>query len=257
MSRADMVKRWGTTEWKARTFVRLLEKDGMINKLQETASKSSKITICEYDSYVNSPPNFRQASAKLPPNFRQASAEQTTNINNSFASSCEVVPPSDRQQTAEKTAKQEEKQPTSLVDNIYYCEEENNNRDNNININNNRDNNSSVTASGEKLEVVLLAEGTKITDQMAKTIPPPVAYVREYCRQRGNGVDADAFCAFYESKGWMVGRTKMKKWTAAVVTWEKRRKEEHEERPRRTAGSDPNNGVSEDFLRQLADTLNS
>ena len=65
MSRADMVKRWGTTEWKARTFVRLLEKDGMINKLQETASKSSKITICEYDSYVNSPPNFRHFSSIL------------------------------------------------------------------------------------------------------------------------------------------------------------------------------------------------
>lgn len=52
--------------------------------------------------------------------------------------------------------------------------------------------------------------------------PPTVDEVAAYCRERGNGVDAEAFVAFYESKGWKVGREPMKKWKAAIVTWEKR-----------------------------------
>ena len=30
------------------------------------------------------------------------------------------------------------------------------------------------------------------------------------------------FVAFYESKGWLVGKSKMKSWKSAIVTWEKR-----------------------------------
>lgn len=54
-----------------------------------------------------------------------------------------------------------------------------------------------------------------------KQIPPTVEMVREYCRSRGNNVDAEAFCDFYESKGWYVGKNKMKDWQSAVRTWEK------------------------------------
>ena len=34
-------------------------------------------------------------------------------------------------------------------------------------------------------------------------------------------MDADRFVDFYESKGWMVGKNKMKDWRAAVRTWER------------------------------------
>ena len=50
---------------------------------------------------------------------------------------------------------------------------------------------------------------------------PSVDEVRAYCIERGNSVDADVFCSFYESKGWKVGNTPMKDWQAAVRTWEK------------------------------------
>lgn len=53
--------------------------------------------------------------------------------------------------------------------------------------------------------------------------PPTVDEVRAYCRERGNSVDADSFVNFYQSKGWMVGKTKMKDWKACVRTWEKNR----------------------------------
>lgn len=53
--------------------------------------------------------------------------------------------------------------------------------------------------------------------------PPSVSEVREYCRERGNTVNPDAFVNFYQSKGWKVGSQPMKDWKAAVRTWEQKR----------------------------------
>lgn len=55
----------------------------------------------------------------------------------------------------------------------------------------------------------------------ARFTPPTVDEVREYCRERGNTVDAERFVDFYAAKGWMVGKNRMKDWKAAVRTWEK------------------------------------
>ena len=51
---------------------------------------------------------------------------------------------------------------------------------------------------------------------------PTLDEVKNYCLERNNNIDAEAFIAYYESKGWMVGSGKMKKWKAAIVTWEKK-----------------------------------
>lgn len=52
--------------------------------------------------------------------------------------------------------------------------------------------------------------------------PPTVQQVEEYSRQSGHHIDAQRFVDFYESKGWMVGKNKMKDWKAAVRNWAKR-----------------------------------
>jgi len=54
--------------------------------------------------------------------------------------------------------------------------------------------------------------------------PPLFEEVKAYCQERRNNVDSQNFVNFYESKGWMVGKTKMKDWRAAVRTWEARNK---------------------------------
>lgn len=59
--------------------------------------------------------------------------------------------------------------------------------------------------------------------------PPRTEEVAAYCAARNNGIDPAAFMDFYESKGWMVGRNKMKNWQAAVRTWERKRKTTQEE----------------------------
>lgn len=53
-----------------------------------------------------------------------------------------------------------------------------------------------------------------------KKIPPTFEQVNEYCKERKNNVDAEKFINFYESKGWYIGKNKMKDWKAAVRTWE-------------------------------------
>lgn len=55
-----------------------------------------------------------------------------------------------------------------------------------------------------------------------KKSKPTVDDIRQYCIERNNGIDAQQFFDFYESKGWMVGRNPMKDWKACVRTWERR-----------------------------------
>ena len=54
---------------------------------------------------------------------------------------------------------------------------------------------------------------------------PSLDEIRQYCISRGNNVDPEQFFNFYESKGWIIGKSPMKDWRAAVRTWEKREKE--------------------------------
>ncbi len=57
----------------------------------------------------------------------------------------------------------------------------------------------------------------------SKFTKPTVAEVAAYCAERKNNVDPQQFCDFYESKGWIVGKSPMKNWMAAVRTWERGR----------------------------------
>ena len=55
----------------------------------------------------------------------------------------------------------------------------------------------------------------------SRFIPPTPEEIKAYCEERNNLVDVERFYDFYQSKGWMVGKNKMKDWKAAVRTWEK------------------------------------
>jgi len=56
--------------------------------------------------------------------------------------------------------------------------------------------------------------------------PPSIDEVKDRCEHMGYSVSPEYFHAFYESKGWMVGRNKMKSWTSALAGWEARNKQE-------------------------------
>lgn len=52
--------------------------------------------------------------------------------------------------------------------------------------------------------------------------PPTIEEIKNFISEKGYSVDAESFFAFYESKGWLIGKNKMKNWKMAVVTWAKR-----------------------------------
>ena len=49
---------------------------------------------------------------------------------------------------------------------------------------------------------------------------PHLLDIIDYCKERNNSVDPEAFHDFYSAKGWMIGKNKMKDWKAAIRTWE-------------------------------------
>lgn len=84
--------------------------------------------------------------------------------------------------------------------------------------------NTDRTVTSDKQELKELIKNDKNVKNKKKNTfcPPTVDEVREYLQSVGSKVDAEAFVAFYESKGWMIGKNKMKSWKMAVVTWEKK-----------------------------------
>ena len=70
--------------------------------------------------------------------------------------------------------------------------------------------------------------------------PPTVEEVAAYIREKGYRINAEQFIDYYESNGWMVGKSHMKDWKATVRNWERRRQNN-------TQGSTPVNP----FLKML------
>ena len=59
-----------------------------------------------------------------------------------------------------------------------------------------------------------------VNDKKISTFKPPMsADIDAYCKANGYKVDAERFVDYYESKGWIVGKTKMKDWKATVRNW--------------------------------------
>ena len=63
-----------------------------------------------------------------------------------------------------------------------------------------------------------------LKDEEKKFAKPSIEEIQEYCIERNNGINANMFYDFYESKGWMIGKNKMKDWKSAIRTWERSNK---------------------------------
>lgn len=73
---------------------------------------------------------------------------------------------------------------------------------------------------------------------------PTIEQIQEYCIERNNGINAEAFYDFYESKNWYVGKNKMSDWKACVRTWEQR------QQTKTKTSTDRMNEVFERFLKE-------
>lgn len=64
----------------------------------------------------------------------------------------------------------------------------------------------------------------KPVQRSRKFVKPSLDEVKSYCAERNNGIDPEQWYDHYQSNGWMVGKTHMKDWKAAIRTWERRNK---------------------------------
>lgn len=80
---------------------------------------------------------------------------------------------------------------------------------------------------------------------------PTLEEILSYCSERQNNVNAERFFNYYESKGWVVGKAKMKDWKAAVRTWE------NNEKPKQESVLDPLRQARENRLKREAQNANN
>ena len=86
----------------------------------------------------------------------------------------------------------------------------------NVNVNVNENVNSNVN------ENVLTGQKPDAHAPKNLFVKPSISQIKDYCKERNNGIDAERFFDYYESKGWLVGKSPMKDWKAAVRNWENR-----------------------------------
>ena len=77
-----------------------------------------------------------------------------------------------------------------------------------------------IDKENKKENTILFPSVVNTETARAIFLPPTISEVKEYCEKRKNGISPEQFVNFYQSKGWMIGKNKMKDWKAAVRTWE-------------------------------------
>lgn len=118
----------------------------------------------------------------------------------------------------EKSESEEIRSDTTVYDRIRSdTVNVNDNVNVNVNVNDNVNDNVNVNVIKER-ECASAHTHAPKTDKFS---PPSVEEVTEFCRERGNRIDPEAFVTYYENNGWKVGRNKMKNWKLAVISWEK------------------------------------
>lgn len=54
-------------------------------------------------------------------------------------------------------------------------------------------------------------------------LKPTIKEIADYCAERKNKIDPAYFFDYYEAKGWIVGKAKMKDWKSVIRVWEKKK----------------------------------
>jgi hypothetical protein len=94
-------------------------------------------------------------------------------------------------------------------------------------------------------EAEIEAEKRERPKRAARFQPPTLEDVSEYCRERGNRVNAAKFFHHYAANNWKRGKTTMADWKAAVRYWE----QNEDENSTRTGNR--SNGIAK--LQRIAD----
>lgn len=130
----------------------------------------------------------------------------------------------------------------------YEKYQENFSSDNNQITNNQQSTNNQSTINQQQLNKDNKGNKDNKEIKRGRFTPPTLSEVEAYVIEKGYHIDARQFIDFYESKGWMVGKNRMKDWKAAVRTWEQRSgKNERQDQRTRTETEGTTGADSWDF----------
>lgn len=122
---------------------------------------------------------------------------------------------------------EEEKQPKTTQNNPTETTENNSNNQNNPIIKENKIRGNKIIDIEESIEAKRTA-----------FVPPTQEEVEAYVQEKGySHFDTERFIDFYTSKGWMIGKNKMKDWQASVRGWYKRSTEDQAKQPHKSHAS--------------------
>lgn len=68
-------------------------------------------------------------------------------------------------------------------------------------------------------DIVNAVNKKSIEKKQRNIIPPKIEWVKEYIEQKEYPIDANKWFNFYNAKGWMINKNKMKDWHSAIGTW--------------------------------------
>lgn len=86
---------------------------------------------------------------------------------------------------------------------------------------------------------------------------PTLEEVQKYCEERKNTVNPQKFVDFYESKGWFIGKNKMKDWKACIRTWENKNVKQEKETPEWFSQKQELNAMSKQEQEEIDSILNN
>ena len=92
-----------------------------------------------------------------------------------------------------------------------------------------KENNTLDNNTGNNTNNIYIDKSKKEKNESKNFIKPTIKEISEYCKERKNNIDSEQFFDFYESKGWLIGKNKMKDWKAAIRTWERNNKNKQKE----------------------------
>ena len=86
----------------------------------------------------------------------------------------------------------------------------------------------SLSRNENQVQSTFLAKNDNLVDEEQQQkerrfVKPTIEEITNYCSEQHYELDAQHFIDYYESKGWYVGKNKMKDWKAAVRTWQRKR----------------------------------
>ena len=194
----SLADKWYWEQTRVLRFIQKLTKEGYIETTKSMSGTTIK--IIDFGVSATQPATLDATPSATPENEK---CNTKTPINTGFDDSrCNTIDLKNATPSATPTATQPATSSRAYMNDIFKS----------MSIEENSKNNKSDSS-----------QSSESPSRSKRFIKPTIQEISEYCAEKGYNIDAESFWNFYESKGWVVGKSPMKNWKAACATWNKKR----------------------------------